>query len=228
MFKATNSILRFGPRAFAGPRSRLPAHHPQFSRQVARFASKSDDKSDPPPPRQPIDREAERKLAEKKLEPRPAEVTSDSSTTRGWDDKIPVMKSPGSVGEPSVDAGLKHDINIVKDTFSLKQVPREAQILGLAGTIPYAATSFSTIFLAWDLGKALPTGNMLYDAVFVNHETAKWALDLLQPIQLGYGAVIISFLGAIHWVGQVPASPLVSCSNCPLSGYGIYRKAASS
>jgi hypothetical protein len=62
------------------------------------------------------------------------------------------------------------------------------------------ATSLSTVFLAWDLGKELPTGNSLYDAVFINHDTAQRLLDLLQPIQLGYGAVIISFLGAIHWV----------------------------
>jgi hypothetical protein len=34
----------------------------------------------------------------------------------------------------------------------------------------------------------------------VDHETAKYLLSALEPIQLGYGAVIISFLGAIHWV----------------------------
>ena len=78
-------------------------------------------------------------------------------------------------------------------------MPKEANALGLAGTIPYMATSLSTIFLAWDLGKELPTGNMLYDAVFIDHAAAKWLLDLLQSIQLGYGAVIISLLGAIHW-----------------------------
>jgi hypothetical protein len=33
----------------------------------------------------------------------------------------------------------------------------------------------------------------------INHETAKQLLATLEPIQLGYGAVIISFLGAIHW-----------------------------
>lgn len=31
------------------------------------------------------------------------------------------------------------------------------------------------------------------------HETASHWLHLIEPIQVGYGAVIISFLGAIHW-----------------------------
>lgn len=34
----------------------------------------------------------------------------------------------------------------------------------------------------------------------VSHEQAEHYLHLLEPIQVGYGAVIISFLGAIHWV----------------------------
>jgi hypothetical protein len=33
----------------------------------------------------------------------------------------------------------------------------------------------------------------------VSNATAKDLLQMLEPIQLGYGAVIISFLGAIHW-----------------------------
>lgn len=68
------------------------------------------------------------------------------------------------------------------------------------GTIPYFATSLSTLFLGWDLTKELPTGNALYDWVFVNHDTARWLLEVIEPLQLGYGAIIISFLGAIHWV----------------------------
>lgn len=94
---------------------------------------------------------------------------------------------------------LKHDINIVKDTFRFKSVPRESHILGLAGTLPYMGTSLSTVFLAWDLNKEWPTGNAFYDTIFVDHETAKYLLSIIEPLQLGYGAVIISFLGAIHW-----------------------------
>ncbi|KAK5044886.1 hypothetical protein LTR16_011465, partial [Cryomyces antarcticus] len=31
------------------------------------------------------------------------------------------------------------------------------------------------------------------------HQTAELALHILEPLQVGYGAVILSFLGAIHW-----------------------------
>lgn len=69
----------------------------------------------------------------------------------------------------------------------------------MAGTLPYLGTSLSTVFLAWDLNKPIPTGNSFYDAIMIDHETAKYLLSVIEPLQLGYGAVIISFLGAIHW-----------------------------
>ncbi|KAH6603757.1 hypothetical protein Trco_007203 [Trichoderma cornu-damae] len=45
----------------------------------------------------------------------------------------------------------------------------------------------------------VPSGDRFYDAIFLDHQTAQHLLDLIEPLQLGYGAVIISFLGAIHW-----------------------------
>ncbi len=33
----------------------------------------------------------------------------------------------------------------------------------------------------------------------ISHESARHWLGIIEPLQLGYGAVIISFLGAIHW-----------------------------
>ena len=98
----------------------------------------------------------------------------------------------------------------MKETFTFTNVPRESHILGLAGTLPYLGTSLSTVFLAWDLNKEIPTGNAFYDTIMVDHETAKHFLDLLEPLQLGYGAVIISFLGAIHWVSRIDSSFRVS------------------
>ncbi|EHK46916.1 hypothetical protein TRIATDRAFT_16953, partial [Trichoderma atroviride IMI 206040] len=88
---------------------------------------------------------------------------------------------------------------MVKDTFRLDTVPRESHILGLSGTVPYLATSLSTVFLAWNLNKDVPSGNRILDHILLEHETAKYLLDFIEPLQLGYGAVIISFLGAIHW-----------------------------
>jgi Protein of unknown function (DUF3429) len=88
----------------------------------------------------------------------------------------------------------------VKDAFRLSKIPKESHVLGLAGTIPYFATSLSTIYLGWNLSQTFPTGSSFKDALLINHDTAQWLLQTIEPIQLGYGAVIISFLGAIHWV----------------------------
>lgn len=53
--------------------------------------------------------------------------------------------------------------------------------------------------MAWDLSKEVPTGSALLDSLFIDHDTARYLLNLIEPLQLGYGAVIISFLGAVHW-----------------------------
>lgn len=71
--------------------------------------------------------------------------------------------------------------------------------LGLAGTVPYVFTSLSTVYLAWNLNTPWPTDNQLLNSFMVSNQTAAELLKHLEPIQLGYGAVIISFLGAIHW-----------------------------
>ncbi|RDA84174.1 hypothetical protein CP532_3903 [Ophiocordyceps camponoti-leonardi (nom. inval.)] len=126
---------------------------------------------------------------------RPDQVST-RSTTR------PVLEgSPPSTAEqePNLGRDLKHDINVFRDTFRLSVVPQESRILGLTGTLPYVATSLSTLFLAWDLNRPEPTGNSALDPIFIDHDTARYLLDLIEPLQLGYGAVIISFLGAIHW-----------------------------
>jgi hypothetical protein len=78
-------------------------------------------------------------------------------------------------------------------------VPREAFGLGLAGTLPYLATSISTVYLSWSLNTEWPTTSSFINSIVANHDSATHWLQLLEPIQVGYGAVIISFLGAIHW-----------------------------
>lgn len=104
----------------------------------------------------------------------------------------------------------------IKETFSLSEVPREALTIGLAGVLPYLATSLSTVYLAWDINYAHTTGT----GFLVSGQTAETLLHILEPLQVGYGAVvrhssplhppftlqwltipvqIISFLGAIHW-----------------------------
>ncbi|KAG4275125.1 hypothetical protein FPRO04_08787 [Fusarium proliferatum] len=166
---------------------------PLLRQQRAVYSSKSDDEN-PPPPKQPIDIEAERKRGQELLQSNPSVVSSKSSVANA------ASTAQGSKSaDQDMTSELKHDIDVVKDTFTFTDVPRESSVLGLAGTLPYLGTSLSTVFLAWDLNKPIPTGNSFYDAIMIDHETAKYLLSVIEPLQLGYGAVIISFLGAIHW-----------------------------
>lgn len=61
--------------------------------------------------------------------------------------------------------------------------------------MPYVVTSFSTLFLAYDINYS----NVYGSGYFISGETAQHLLHILEPAQIGYGAVILSFLGAIHW-----------------------------
>ncbi|PGH11669.1 hypothetical protein AJ80_07036 [Polytolypa hystricis UAMH7299] len=101
------------------------------------------------------------------------------------------------VEDPDVDmmAGVRNDMNIIKDTFTLKDVPKDALYLGMAGVIPYLVTSVQTAYLAWEMNNAVTTGS----GVYMSGATAELLMDVIEPIQIGYGAVILSFLGAVHW-----------------------------
>jgi hypothetical protein len=88
----------------------------------------------------------------------------------------------------------KTDQATVKETFNLSEVPREAYYMGLAGTIPYLATSATTVFCAWEINHSNAGYGYLLD-----EKNATQLLHILEPLQIGYGASILSFLGAIHW-----------------------------
>ncbi|KKP06185.1 hypothetical protein THAR02_01698 [Trichoderma harzianum] len=168
--------------------TRQPLYRLDARRTAIRFASSSQ------PPKPPSADEERDRLAHKKLEPNPEGVSSTSSVRTVLEATEGALREP-----PGVNSNLKHDIGLVKDTFRLDTVPRESHILGLAGTLPYLATSVSTVFLALNLNTDVPSGNRFYNMIFMEHETAQYLLDFIEPLQLGYGAVIISFLGAIHW-----------------------------
>ncbi|KAK3313029.1 hypothetical protein B0H66DRAFT_384189 [Apodospora peruviana] len=147
-------------------------------------------------PLQPNKRDAEfeKKIAEKTLEVDPAHVSTDSSIR-------PILEQGQAPKGAKVDVGqgLKDDVETVKETFALRTVPRESYVLGLAGTLPYLGTSLSTVFLAWNLQTEWPSQSNILNSIVLSHDQAAHWLHLLEPIQVGYGAVIISFLGAIHW-----------------------------
>lgn len=48
-----------------------------------------------------------------------------------------------------------------------------------------------------------PSQSQFVNHFLMSHESAAHYLHLLEPIQVGYGAIILSFLGAIHWVSKM-------------------------
>lgn len=104
-------------------------------------------------------------------------------------------ESQAPAKEEDMLAGIKADVVTIKETFALNDVPKESLVLGAAGLLPYLGTSLSTVYLAFDINHAKDHGT----GYLFSPETARELLTMLEPIQIGYGAVIISFLGAIHW-----------------------------
>ncbi|KAL3438460.1 hypothetical protein BDV09DRAFT_159868 [Aspergillus tetrazonus] len=94
-----------------------------------------------------------------------------------------------------VMAGIKGDAKIIKETFSLEGVPKDALYLGIAGVVPYLATSLETVYLSYEISRANATG----DGLIFSGQSAEMMLHMLEHVQVGYGAVILSFLGAVHW-----------------------------
>ncbi|KAI9741222.1 MAG: hypothetical protein M1834_002938 [Cirrosporium novae-zelandiae] len=131
------------------------------------------------------------KVFHAKIQPHPEEVSTSSSVRPIFGE----MKAEDGEKEVDTMASIKDDLNTIKDTFALAEVPRDALYLGLAGVLPYLATSMSTLYLAWDMTHAAESGV----GYFFSPQTAELLLHMLEPIQIGYGAVILSFLGAIHW-----------------------------
>ncbi|KAL9029301.1 MAG: hypothetical protein Q9196_002441 [Gyalolechia fulgens] len=138
-----------------------------------------------------IDKKHEEEVAKRVLKQHPDEVSTTSSVHQIFHEK----GVPDEEKDIDMLAGVYGDLKVVRDTFALNEVPREALYIGLAGLLPYVATSLSTVYLAWDINRASLDGQ----GFLITGETAEVFLRILEPLQIGYGAVIISFLGAIHW-----------------------------
>lgn len=76
-----------------------------------------------------------------------------------------------------------------------ENMPKGAVLFGAAGVIPYAATSATTIYLSHQALLAETAGK----TGTVDSETAMALLHHVENLQLGYGALILSFIGAMHW-----------------------------
>jgi hypothetical protein len=165
----------------ATPLRQLNNQRPQLLPSLSRptttsllYATKSE------PPVNKIDKGAERKYAEQKLEAHPEQVSPDSTVRHVFEGSRKIKD------EDEMMSGIRADIGTIKDTFGLAEVPKEPLYFGIAGVLPYAATSLSTVFLAYDINHAHSTGQGL----LFSPETAHHLLDLIVPIQIGYGAVV--------------------------------------
>ncbi|GAA5966997.1 hypothetical protein JCM8115_003488 [Rhodotorula mucilaginosa] len=88
---------------------------------------------------------------------------------------------------------IKEDVNSVKEV--LQQIPKDAVRWGAAGLIPYAGTSVAIAYFARQVYIATELGvDNGYDP-----QAALAVLQHAELLQIQYGAIIISFLGAIHW-----------------------------
>lgn len=67
----------------------------------------------------------------------------------------------------------------------MAEVPRQAYYVGLAGVLPYLATSLTTVACAYEINHSVAGyGNLM------SSQTAEALLQILEPLQVGYGAVV--------------------------------------
>ncbi|KAI1260819.1 hypothetical protein F5Y18DRAFT_241950 [Xylariaceae sp. FL1019] len=193
-------LLSSSTRAIATSRhaihsSRLPIaaalRRPSASSATSRFAQRNQ-LAAKSTLQQGINPEEDKKAAEHIIQPNP-EVSSESTVRHVYE---PAKK--GETAKP-VGEGVKDDLKTVQETFALSNVPKESYWLGLAGTLPYLGTSLSTVYLSWVLNTQWPSSSAFVNNIMISQDSARELLHTLESLQLGYGAIIISFLGAIHW-----------------------------
>ncbi|GAA6024441.1 hypothetical protein JCM10207_005762 [Rhodosporidiobolus poonsookiae] len=98
-------------------------------------------------------------------------------------------------GRENYGAGdISADINAMASLT--KQVPREVITWGAAGLLPYAGTSLATIHFARQAYNAHELGP---EQAGISVDAACALLEHVQLLQIQYGAIILSFLGAVHW-----------------------------
>jgi len=91
------------------------------------------------------------------------------------------------------------------------EVPKPVMMFGLAGGVPYVGAAATTVYLAHEAGLAA-AGQLAH----VDPGVAITILDQALNVQVTYGAVMLSFLGALHWGMEFSG----------LGGYKGYRRLA--
>jgi len=119
------------------------------------------------------------------------DVSSDLAKTIAGNRIDPDAKDDPSAVTRETAAGKAHHGNISQDFASITsaiaaEVPKPILYTGLAGTMPYVGTTVSTLYYARSAG-------------LFPEEAAIAIMDASAHIQVTYGAIILSFLGALHW-----------------------------
>jgi hypothetical protein len=98
----------------------------------------------------------------------------------------------GNFTQDSVSSAEKSFAGITREIAGT--VPKPVIVLGLAGGLPYIGASATTVYLANQAGQAA-------SGVVTNIDpgVALTILDQALNVQVTYGAVLLSFLGALHW-----------------------------
>ncbi|KAH7909853.1 hypothetical protein BJ138DRAFT_1154252 [Hygrophoropsis aurantiaca] len=92
------------------------------------------------------------------------------------------------------------DVVPKKDSFAgitsavATSVPTPYLVMGLVGGLPYVASSATTVYLAHQAGMAA-----MGTITNLDPGVAHTLLDQALNFQVTYGAVLLSFLGALHW-----------------------------
>lgn len=157
-------------------RAQVFQSYPRPSTTARLYATK------PEPPFDHRDVKSEEKSIKTPIEPHPEAVSGGSSTRHVFEHSQAAAKEDEDV----MLGGIKADFKTIKETFALTEVPKESLIIGAAGILPYAATSLSTVYLAWDINHAKEFG----EGYLFSPELAHQLLDMVTPIQIGYGAVV--------------------------------------
>ncbi|PWN21760.1 hypothetical protein BCV69DRAFT_281688 [Microstroma glucosiphilum] len=110
----------------------------------------------------------------------------DSSSRKGSNDKSTEGQDPGM-------AQILGDAKSITSEMA-QVVPQPALLWGAAGVMPYVGTAGASIYLSRQ-------ANLVANGLdsHMDLETATALLLHAQNIQVAYGAIILSFLGAIHW-----------------------------
>ncbi|KAF8969609.1 hypothetical protein BDZ97DRAFT_1794244 [Flammula alnicola] len=107
-------------------------------------------------------------------------------------DLAKVIAGANVAGDSILDSGADSFLGLTSKVAH--EVPQPIFVLGLVGGLPYIAASATTVYLAHQAGLA---GSGV--AVGMDPGVALTIFDQALNLQVTYGAVMLSFLGALHW-----------------------------